>query len=74
MADKHSIYCLPFANVAEDIMLYDQQNNNGNNNLLHSTNNDMLANIDPDVNNMNPNSFKNQCKYYDTSLEFNKNS
>ena len=72
MADKHSIYCLPFANVAEDIMLDDQQNNNGNNNLLHSTNNNMLANIDPDINNMNPNSLKNQCKYYDTSLEFNK--
>ena len=32
----------------------------------------MLANIDPDIHNMNPNCLKNQCKYYDTSLEFNR--
>ena len=53
-------------------MLEDQQNNYDKNNLIHSTNNDMLANIDPDMNNMNPNCFKNKCKLYDTSLEFNK--
>ena len=41
-------------------------------NYIHSTNNDMLTNIDPDVNNMNPNSLKNQCKNYDTSIEFNE--
>ena len=32
----------------------------------------MLANIDPDINNMYPNGLTKQCKYYDTSLEFNK--
>ena len=32
----------------------------------------MLTNIDPDGNNMNPNSLKNQCKNYDTSIEFNE--
>ena len=59
MADKHYIlYGLPFANVAENIMLDDQQNNNGNNNLLNFTNNDMLANIDPDIINMSPNCLK----------------
>ena len=68
MADKHSIYGLPLVNMVENIMLDDQQNNN----YLHSTNNNMLANIDPDIDNMSPNCFKNQCKYYDTSLEFNK--
>ena len=30
----------------------------------------MLTNIDHDVNNMNPNGLKNQCKNYDTSIEF----
>ena len=36
-------------------MLDYQQNNDDKTNYLHSTNNDMLADIDPDINNMNPN-------------------
>ena len=32
----------------------------------------MLANIDSDINNMNPNGLTNQCKYYNISLEFKK--
>ena len=51
-------------------ILDDQQNNYDKHKYLHSTNNDMLDNIDPDINNINPNSFKNQCQYYETSLEF----
>ena len=39
---------------------------------IHSTNNDMLTKIDPNVNNMNPNSLKYQCENYDTSIEFNE--
>ena len=53
-------------------MLDDQQNNYKIAQYLYCTNNDMLANIDPDINNMNPNGLTNQCKYYDTSLEFTK--
>ena len=49
-------------------MLDDQQNNDDKTN---STNNDMLADIDPDINNMNPNGLQKQCRY-NTSLEFNK--
>ena len=66
MANNHSMAGLPFANVAETIILDGQQNNYDKFNYIHSTNNDMLTNIDPDVNNMNPNSLKNQCKNYDT--------
>ena len=63
---------LPFANVTENIMLNDQQKLYKKAQYLYCTNNDMLANIDPDINNLNPNGLTNQCKYYDTSLEFNK--
>ena len=63
---------LPFANVTENIMLNDQKNNYKKAQHLYCTNNDMLANIDPDINNMNPNGLTKQCKFYDASLEFNK--
>ena len=72
MANDHSMAGLPFANVAETIILDGQQNKYDKFNYIHSTNNDMLTNIDPDVNNMDPNSLKNQCKNYDTSIEFNE--
>ena len=72
MANNNVMYGLPFANLSEKIMLDDQQNNDDKTNYLHSTNNDMLADIDPDINNMNPNGLQKQCRYYDTSLEFNK--
>ena len=72
MANNNVMYGLPFANLPEKIMLDDQQNNDDKTNYLHSTNNDMLADIDPDINNMNPNGLQKQCRYYDTSLEFNK--
>ena len=62
MANDHSMAGLPFANVAETIIRDGQQNEFDKFNYIHSTNNDMLTNIDPDVNNMNPNSLKNQCK------------
>ena len=53
-------------------MLDDQQNNYDKTNYLYSTNNDMLADIDHDINNINPNGLQKQWRYYDTSLEFNK--
>ena len=59
---------LPFANVAETIILDGQQNKYDKYNYNNSTNNDMLTNIDLYVNNMNLNSLKNQCKHYDTSI------
>ena len=73
MANIHLMDSLPFANVTENIMLNDQQKLYKKARYLYCTNNDMLANIDPDINNLNPNGLTNQCKYYDTSLEFNKN-
>ena len=60
MANDHSMAGLPFANVAETIILDGQQNNYDKFNYIHSTNNDISTNIDPDVNNMNPNGQKNQ--------------
>ena len=39
---------------------------------IPSTKNDILSDIDPDINNLFPNDLKNQCKNYDTSIEFNK--
>ena len=55
MADDHSMAGLPFANVADSIILDGQQNNYDKFNYINSTNNDMFTNINPDVNNMNPN-------------------
>ena len=72
MANHNLMDSLTFANVTENIMLNDQKNNYKKTQHLYCTNNDMLANIDPDINNMNPNGLTKQCKYYDTSLEFNK--
>ena len=71
MANNNVMYGLPFANLPEKIMLDHQQNNDDKTNYLHSTNNDILADIDPDINNMNPNGIQKQCRYYDTSREFN---
>ena len=34
---------------------------------LPSSNNDILTDIDPDINNLILNGLKNQCKSYDTS-------
>ena len=62
MANDNSMAGLPFANVAETIILDGQQNKYDKFNYIHSTNKDMLTNIDPDVNNMNPNSLKINAK------------
>ena len=67
MVDNNVMFGLSFVNLSENIMLDDQQTN-----FLHSTNNDMLAEIDPGINNMNRNDLQKQCRYYETSLEFNK--
>ena len=72
MANYNSMYGLPFTNGVVNTILDDQQNNYEKHKYIYSTNNDMLDNIDPDINNINPNSLNSQCKYYNTSLEFNK--
>ena len=72
MANDHSMAGLSFANVAEIIILDGQQNKYDKFDYINLNNNDMLINIDSDVNNMNPNSLKNQYKNYDTSIEFNE--
>ena len=41
-------------------------------NNLPSSNNDVLNDIDPDINNLIPNCIQNQCKSYDTSSELRK--
>ena len=53
---------VPFGNVAESIILDGQQNNYDKFNYIHSTNNNMLTNIDPGINNMNPNGLKINAK------------
>ena len=66
---------LPFANLDDNVMLdrnltlnvYCDINN------LPSSNNDVMNDIDPDINNLIPNCVKNQCKCYDTSSELTKN-
>ena len=58
MANYNSRYGLAFANGVMNTILDAQQNNFDKHKYLHSTNNDMLDNIDPDINNINPNSFK----------------
>ena len=62
---------LPFANVADNVMFQKNiiQNVYCNINNLLSSNNDVLNDIDPDINNLIPNCLKNQCKVYDTSSE-----
>ena len=39
---------------------------------LPSSNNDVLNDIDPDINNLIPNCMQNQCKGYDTTIELTK--
>ena len=71
MANSLTMDYLPFANVADNVMLdrnrsltiYRDINN------LPSSNNDVLNDIDPDINNLIPNGLTNQCKGYDTSSE-----
>ena len=71
MANSLFMDNLPFANVSENVML--DKNRSLNNycdiNSLLSSNNDILTDIDPDINNLNPNGLKNQCKSYHTSSE-----
>ena len=71
MANSLFMDNLPFANVSENVMLDKNrsQNNYCDINSLPSSSNDILTDIDPDINNLNPNGLKNQCKSYDTSSE-----
>ena len=65
---------LPFANVADNVM-FDKtitQNVYCNINKLPSSNNDVLNDMDPDINNLIPNCLKNLCKDYNTSSELKK--
>ena len=71
MANAQFMHNLPFANVAENAFKDNNTSEYNNVNLIPSTNNDMLADIDPDINNIFLNDLKNQCKNYDTSIEFN---
>ena len=41
-------------------------------NSFPSSNNDILSDIDPAINNLIPNGWKNQCNGYDTSSEIQK--
>ena len=63
---------LPFKDVVEIAHLDDNQNSSNSIHFSMSTNNDFLIEkIDPD-HNSSPNGVEKQCKYYDTSNEFNK--
>ena len=75
MANTLSMKDLPFANVSENEMLDKiiTQNNYCDINSFPSSNNDILTDLDPDINNRIPNGLKNQCKDYDTSSELQKN-
>ena len=74
MADHLTLNNLPFANVADNAWLdnYRSHNNYFDINNLPSSNNDILTDIYPDINNLIPNGLKNQCKGYDTSNEMRK--
>ena len=61
------ISSFPYKDVVEIAHLDDIRNNNN----IPIKNNDFLIEIDPDHNSA-PNGIENQCKHYDTSLEFNK--
>ena len=52
---------LPFANVSENVMLDKNRSqiNFCDINSLPSSNNDILTDIDPDINNVTPNGLKN---------------
>ena len=75
MANTYCMKDLPFASVPEKEMLDKiiTQNNYCGINSFPSSNNDILTDLDPDINNLIPNGLKNQCKGYDTSSEFKKN-
>ena len=74
MANHLTLDNLPFANVADNAWLDNNRshNNSYDINNLPSSNNDILTDIDPDINNLTPNGLKNQCKGYDTSNEMGK--
>ena len=74
MANSLIMDNLPFANVADNVMVDETitQNVYCNINKLPSSNNDVLNDIDPDINNLIPNCFKNQCQVFDTSSELKK--
>ena len=74
MANSIILENLPFANVADNVMFDRNINQNGycDINSLPSSNNDVLNDIDPDINNLIPNCMQNQCNGYDTSSELRK--
>ena len=74
MANSLILDNLPFANVADNVVFDRNINQNvySNINNLPSSNNDVLNDIDPDINNLIPNCIQNQCKGYDTSSELRK--
>ena len=75
MANTYCMKALPFASVSGNEMLDNiiTQNNYCGINSFPSSNNDILTDLDPYINNLIPNGLKNHCKGYDTSSEFNKN-
>ena len=74
MVNTLSMKNLTFASASENEMLDKiiTQNNYCDINSFPSSNNDILTDLDPDINNLIPNGLKNQCKGYDTSSEFKK--
>ena len=74
MANSLILDNLPFANVADNVVFDRNKNQNVyiDINNLPSSNNDVLNDIDPDINNLIPNCIQNQCKGYDTSSELRK--
>ena len=71
MANSLIVDYLPFANVADNVMLDRNRSQNiyRDINNLSSPNTNVLNDIDPDINNLIPNGLKHQCKGYDTSSE-----
>ena len=59
---------VPFSRVSENEMLDEiiSQTNYCDINSFPSSNNNILIDIDPDINNLIPNGLKNQCKCNDT--------
>ena len=74
MANSLILDNLPFANVADNVMFDRNMNQNGycDINNVPSSNNDVLNDIDPDINNLIPNCMQNQCKGYDKASELRK--
>ena len=71
MANSLFMDNLPFANVSDNVIIDKNRlhNNYCDINSLPPSNNDILTDIYPDINNRNPNELKNRCKSYDTSSE-----